>query len=104
MFTGEGLLRIADFGLAKSASSDLTRDGSTVGTAGYMAPEQATNNETSPRSDLFSLGVMLHEMIAGQRHVFRQQRVRHDALRGERLTPAAHTVPAGRTAGSGAAL
>ena len=32
-----------------------------------MAPEQATHNETSPRSDLFSLGVMLHEIIAGQR-------------------------------------
>ena len=67
MFTGEGLLRITDFGLAKADTSDLTRDGTTVGTAAYMAPEQAMRNETSPRSDLFSLGVILHEMIAGQR-------------------------------------
>lgn len=67
MFTAEGLLRITDFGLAKSETSELTRDGTTVGTAAYMAPEQALNNETSPRSDLFSLGVMLYEMIADQR-------------------------------------
>lgn len=67
MFTAEGLLRITDFGLAKSATSELTRDGTTVGTAAYMAPEQALHNETSPRSDLFSLGVMLYEMVAGRR-------------------------------------
>ncbi len=67
MFTAEGLLRITDFGLAKSETSELTRDGITVGTAAYMAPEQALRNETSPRSDLFSLGVMLYEMVAGQR-------------------------------------
>ncbi len=70
MFDGEGLLRITDFGLAKTESSELTlltRDGTTVGTAAYMAPEQALRNETSPRSDLFSLGVMLYELIAGQR-------------------------------------
>src|SRR5665213_2372089 len=67
MFTAEGVLRITDFGLAKSGSSELTRDGATVGTAAYMAPEQAMHNETSPRSDLFSLGVMLYETIAGQR-------------------------------------
>jgi serine/threonine-protein kinase len=72
MFTSEGLLRITDFGLAKSSRSGqaddgLTKDGATVGTAAYMAPEQAMNNETSPRSDLFALGVTLHETIAGQR-------------------------------------
>lgn len=67
MFTAEGLLRITDFGLAKSGTSDLTRSGATLGTAAYMAPEQALRNETSPCSDLFSLGIMLYEMIAGQR-------------------------------------
>ncbi len=70
MFDGEGVLRITDFGLAKTESSELTlltRDGTTVGTAAYMAPEQALRNETSPRSDLFSLGVLLYELIVGQR-------------------------------------
>src|SRR5579863_8867475 len=67
MFTAERVLRVTDFGLAKSVDSGLTRDGTTVGTAAYMAPEQAMRNETSPRSDLFSLGVILHEMVAGQR-------------------------------------
>ncbi|HWF07984.1 MAG TPA: protein kinase [Bryobacteraceae bacterium] len=72
MFTADGLLRITDFGLAKSAISgpareELTKDGVTVGTAPYMAPEQALGNITSPRSDLFALGVTLHETIAGQR-------------------------------------
>ena len=70
MFDGEGILRITDFGLAKMESSEfalLTRDGTTVGTAAYMAPEQALRNETSPRSDLFSFGVVLYELIAGQR-------------------------------------
>ena len=68
MFTAEGLLRITDFGLARLAeSSGLTRDGTTVGTAAYMAPEQASLAEAGPRSDLFSLGVMLYEMAAGRR-------------------------------------
>ena len=68
MFNAEGVLRIADFGLAKSTNSEeITRTGTTIGTAAYMAPEQAAENETSPLSDIFSLGILLHEMIAGRR-------------------------------------
>ena len=68
MFNVEGVLRITDFGLSKSPhSEELTRTGTTIGTAAYMAPEQASENETSPLSDLFSLGIVLHELIAGQR-------------------------------------
>jgi tetratricopeptide (TPR) repeat protein/tRNA A-37 threonylcarbamoyl transferase component Bud32/TolB-like protein len=68
MFNVEGVLRITDFGLSKSAhSEELTRAGTTIGTAAYMAPEQASENNTSPLSDLFSLGILLHELIAGQR-------------------------------------
>ncbi|HVW86618.1 MAG TPA: protein kinase [Bryobacteraceae bacterium] len=68
MFTAEGALRITDFGLAKSShSSEITRDGATVGTAAYMGPEQAMRNETSPRGDLFAVGVVLYELVAGRR-------------------------------------
>lgn len=73
MFTGDGVLRITDFGLARSSHlsnltrTTLTRDGATVGTAAYMAPEQARSNLTSARSDLFSLGVVIHEMLTGKR-------------------------------------
>jgi serine/threonine protein kinase/Flp pilus assembly protein TadD len=68
MFTEDGTLRIADFGLARpSESPHLTRDGATVGTAAYMGPEQALRNEISPRGDLFAVGVILYELIAGRR-------------------------------------
>ncbi len=68
MFNAEGVVRITDFGLAKSAySEELTKTGAALGTAAYMAPEQASENQTSPLSDLFSLGIVLHEMIAGHR-------------------------------------
>jgi serine/threonine-protein kinase len=68
MFTIEGTLRVTDFGLAKSShASEITRDGTTVGTAAYMAPEQALRNETSPRSDLFAVGIVLYELVAGRR-------------------------------------
>jgi tetratricopeptide (TPR) repeat protein len=68
MFTIEGTLRITDFGLAKSShASEITRDGTTVGTAAYMAPEQALRNETSPRSDLFAVGIVMYELVAGRR-------------------------------------
>jgi eukaryotic-like serine/threonine-protein kinase len=68
MFTSDGALRITDFGLAKSShASDLTRDGTTVGTAAYMGPEQALRNESSPRAGLFAVGVVLYELVAGRR-------------------------------------
>jgi Tol biopolymer transport system component len=56
-----------DFGLAKlKGVSRLTKEGSTIGTAGYMSPEQVQGQETDHRTDIFSLGVVLYELIAGQ--------------------------------------
>jgi Tol biopolymer transport system component/tRNA A-37 threonylcarbamoyl transferase component Bud32 len=71
MVRKDGLAQIMDFGLAKlhtsgSAASRLTRQGSTVGTAGYMSPEQVQGQDADHRSDIFSLGVLLYEMLAGQ--------------------------------------
>jgi cephalosporin-C deacetylase-like acetyl esterase len=70
MLTTTGQLKVLDFGLAKIESGEtatqLTRAGSTVGTAAYMSPEQAGGDVVDARSDLWSLGVVTHEMLAGR--------------------------------------
>ncbi len=69
MVRKDGIVQIMDFGLAKlraSRASRLTKEGSTVGTAGYMSPEQVQGQETDHRSDIFSLGVLLYELFSGE--------------------------------------
>jgi serine/threonine protein kinase/tetratricopeptide (TPR) repeat protein len=67
MVTKTGEAKIVDFGLAKLAGqTKLTRAGSTLGTVTYMSPEQARGEEVDQRSDIWSLGVVMYEMIAGQ--------------------------------------
>jgi serine/threonine-protein kinase len=66
LVTSDGLAKIVDFGLAKLATqARLTRTGTTVGTVMYMSPEQARGEETDQRSDIWSLGVVLYEMVTG---------------------------------------
>jgi formylglycine-generating enzyme required for sulfatase activity len=68
MLTSEGLVKIVDFGLAKLASGpDVTRTGSTLGTIAYMSPEQARGGAVDAATDTWALGVVLYEMLAGQR-------------------------------------
>jgi eukaryotic-like serine/threonine-protein kinase len=67
MIRKDGRVQIMDFGLAKLRGvSRLTKEGTTVGTAGYMSPEQVQGQETDHRTDIFSLGVVLYEMFAGE--------------------------------------
>jgi serine/threonine protein kinase/Tol biopolymer transport system component len=68
MVRKDGIAQIMDFGLAKLRGNvtKLTREGSTVGTAGYMSPEQVQGQEVDHRSDIFSLGVLLYELFTGR--------------------------------------
>jgi serine/threonine-protein kinase len=63
----EGIVKIADFGIAKAADdSDITRVGSVIGTAAYLAPEQARGEPAGPPSDLYALGVVAYQLVAGR--------------------------------------
>ena len=65
----DGAVKISDFGIAKlaGAGTELTRSGSVIGTPQYLSPEQVRGEELDGRSDLFSLGVVLYELLAGRR-------------------------------------
>jgi non-specific serine/threonine protein kinase len=67
LIDSHGRARILDFGLASVAETDhLTKTGSTLGTIGYMSPEQVRGEQVDHRSDIFSFGVVLYELIAGR--------------------------------------
>jgi serine/threonine-protein kinase len=68
LITDRDQVKIVDFGLAKLAGeAAVTRQGSVVGTPAYMSPEQATGEEVDGRADLWALGTVLYEMVAGRR-------------------------------------
>jgi hypothetical protein len=67
LLTADGVAKVADFGIARAASETTVSDSSLVlGTAKYMSPEQAAGEPVGPASDLYSLGVVLYEMLTGE--------------------------------------
>jgi tRNA A-37 threonylcarbamoyl transferase component Bud32 len=67
ILTQEGTAKITDFGIARVESSNLTVEGQFIGTPNFMSPEQITGEEVDGRSDIFSLGVVLFNLLTGQR-------------------------------------
>ena len=67
MLTGDGVVKIVDFGLAKISGVDITKTGTTLGTVAYTSPEQTRGEEVDHRTDIWSVGAVLYELLAGQR-------------------------------------
>ena len=67
IMTTDGKIKITDFGIAKVASSNLTTTGQFLGTPNYMSPEQVSGAPVDGRSDIFSLGVVLYEMLTNRK-------------------------------------
>jgi serine/threonine-protein kinase len=85
---GDGTVKLADFGIAKTASeeSSITQVGSVLGTAAYLAPEQAAGEDAGPAADLYGLGVVAYQMLAG-RLPYEAQSLTELALKQQREVP-----------------
>src|SRR5205814_1588428 len=67
MLTARGQVKVMDFGIAAATwAAPLTATGTTIGTASYLSPEQATGGRATPSSDVYALGCVLYEMLTGR--------------------------------------
>ncbi len=89
LMSADGTVKVGDFGIAKAAftGSDITTTGSILGTVTYLAPEQLDGREPDARSDIYSLGVVLYELLAG-RPPFVAESQLATALKHQREAPA----------------
>jgi beta-lactam-binding protein with PASTA domain/tRNA A-37 threonylcarbamoyl transferase component Bud32 len=62
----DGRAKVTDFGIARAGASDMTQTGSIMGTAQYLSPEQAQGHSVSAASDIYSIGIMLYELLTGR--------------------------------------
>src|SRR5215470_1443473 len=81
LLTADGIAKLTDFGIAKVGQSSMTRTGQFLGTPSYMSPEQFQAQEPDARSDIFSLGIVLYELLTGDK-----------AFPGESVTAIQHRV------------
>jgi tRNA A-37 threonylcarbamoyl transferase component Bud32 len=81
LITADDRVKITDFGIARLDTSNLTQEGQLLGTPNYMSPEQILGRDIDARADIFSLGVVLYEMLT-----------RHKPFQGENLTVVSHRI------------
>jgi tRNA A-37 threonylcarbamoyl transferase component Bud32/tetratricopeptide (TPR) repeat protein len=81
ILTADNRVKITDFGIARLDSSNLTQEGQLLGTPNYMAPEQILGRDVDHRADIFSLGIVLYEMLT-----------RHKPFQGDNLTVVSHRI------------
>jgi tRNA A-37 threonylcarbamoyl transferase component Bud32 len=81
LITTDNRAKITDFGIARLDTSNLTQEGQLLGTPNYMSPEQILGRDVDHRADIFSLGVVLYEMVT-----------RHKPFQGENLTVVSHRI------------
>jgi eukaryotic-like serine/threonine-protein kinase len=95
LITERGDVKVADFGIARPASSNtLSQTGTVFGTASYMSPEQAMGERATERSDLYSLGVVLYEMLTGEPPFVADNPISVSTMHvNERPRPPAATAP-----------